>query len=488
VTSGRVAHEGLDRLRASRRPRIAFVSHGFGGGVGRHIDELAKALADDAEVLLVQPFLRSFIALRWLRGGENLSMWFRAADEWDSLAMLLRALGVERVHFHHVHGLPQAVLELPRQLACAHDVTLHDYFPACPNYHLTGADGRFCGGEPRCHRCVDAGAAQWPLSIDAWRGAFAATLASSQRVIAPSADAARRIQGFFPGVRAMVWPHPEDLEGPRPAPLRVLVPGAISPEKGLGLLEACVADAARRSLALHFRVLGYTARPIAPWPVQPYCVAGEYPEGRLPELLAIERGDVLFFPSQCPETFSYTLSACLATSLPIVATDLGALPERLAQRSNARIVPWGSSAADVNDVLVEAGARSTVTTPEAQRMTFAAYRSLYAAALPATARAASVPLPQIEAHWLLEPREELPPWTLAALFDDAIGCGRASSLELLRHRTREADVELESLRGRIASLEARSPGVTGTERRSRITAPLRAFARLLRRWGWPPTV
>ena len=36
---------------------------------------------------------------------------------------------------------------------------------------------------------------------------------------------------------------------------------------------------------------------------------------------------MLFFPAQCPETFSYTLSDALATSLPIIATDLGALKD-----------------------------------------------------------------------------------------------------------------------------------------------------------------
>lgn len=453
--------------------------------MGRHIGDLARALEDDAEILLVQPFLRSFVALRWLRSGEDLALWFNAACEWRALEDLLESLGVDRIHFHHVHGLPRAAIDLPARLGCAHDVTLHDYFPACPNYHLTDAQGRFCGGGAQCRRCLEAGPAQWPLSIDAWRETFATVLATAQRVIAPSADAARRLGEFFPQVRTAVWPHPEDFSVPR-APLRVLVPGAISPEKGLALLEACVADAAQRKLPLHFRVLGYTARPIAPWPLQPYSVAGEYPEGRLPELLALERGDVAFFPVQCAETFSYTLSACLATGLPIVATDLGALPERLAHLPNARIVPWTSSAGAVNDVLVEAGARSNAAAPQTERMSFASYRSLYLEGLAPGPRSQPHASPRIEPHWLEEPREALPPWSLAALFDDAIGCGRASSLELLRRKTREADLELERARGRGAGDETRSeslasPPEPSPRRHSRITAPLRAFARLLRR-------
>ena len=463
----------LERLARSRLPRVLFVSHAFGGGVGRHIGDLARALEGDAEVVLVQPFLKSFLKLGWLRGGESLTLWFDAAGDWERFLEVLTAIGIDRVHYHHVHGWPQAVLDLPARLGCAYDITLHDFFPACPEYHFTGADGRFCGGDAQCHRCLDARPAQWPLAIDAWRTLFAGVLKGAQRVIAPSQDAARRLATFFPDVRAEAWPHLyEPAAAPRP-PLRILVPGAISPEKGLDLLEACVKDAAERALPLHFRVLGYTARPLAPWPQQPYSLTGEYPEGKLAELLALERGDALFFPAQCPETFSYTLSACLDTPLAIVATDLGALPERLARRANARIVAWNSTAREVNDVFMEIAAPVAAPTRSADAVSAGSYRSRYAQALPPRSKATANALPALDARWLAEPTEAMPPWTLAALFDDAIGCGRASSLEILRRKAGEADAELEAARARPAP----GPDAGPTPARS----PLRAFARLLKR-------
>ena len=47
----------LSRLAGSQRPKVVLVSHGWGGGVRRHVDELATALADRADVLL-------FLAIR----------------------------------------------------------------------------------------------------------------------------------------------------------------------------------------------------------------------------------------------------------------------------------------------------------------------------------------------------------------------------------------------------------------------------------------
>ena len=465
--------DALQRLACSRLPRVLFVSHAFGGGVERHIDDLARALEGDAEILLAQPFLKSYVQLRWLRGGETLTLWLDMAQEWERLVQLLGAVGIDRVHFHHVHGWPQAVLELPARLGCDYDLTLHDFFPACPEYHFTGADARFCGGDAECRRCLDARPAQWPLSIDAWRELFARVLKGAGRVIAPSEDAARRLRTFFPRVHTKVWPHACEPGTPPPVPMRILVPGAISPEKGLGLLEACVNDASERHLPLHFRVLGYTAYAIPAWPLRPYSLSGEYPEGRLAELLALERGDALFFPAQCPETFSYTLSACLDTALPIVATDLGALPERLARRPNARIVPWNSGAREVNDVFMRIAAPASASLRNEETVSAASYRKLYVPALPTPGKTVGAPLPALDPRWLEEPREALPPWTLAALFDDAIGCGRASSLEILRRKTREADAQIEAARAGPASVEGAQP--------SPVSAPLRAFARLLKR-------
>ncbi|HET9470345.1 MAG TPA: glycosyltransferase, partial [Usitatibacter sp.] len=346
------APAALERLRDSRLPRILFIAHAFGGGVARHVEALAAAVAGDAEVLLFQPHVEGHASLRWLRRGEELAIWLPAADDGDRAIAFLHGIGIDRVHYHHVHGWPRSVLELPQRLGCAHDVTLHDYYPACPAYHLTGADGRYCGGAPDCGHCEDGGPAQWPLSIPEWRAAFRELLGSAARVIAPSRDAAQRIARFFPGVTAVVWPHPEDEAAAPPPAVRVLVPGAIPPEKGLDVLEACVRDAAARGLPLHFRVLGYTSRPIPSWPALPYSVAGEYREGDLPALIALEGGDALFFPAQCPETYSYTLSAAIASGLPIVATNLGALPERLGAHPAASIVPWDAPAAAMNDAIL----------------------------------------------------------------------------------------------------------------------------------------
>lgn len=423
----------LARLGASDLPRVLFVGHERGGGVARHMADLSEILEGHAEVLLLQPDTPAFVALRWLRPGENLALWFPRAD-WERLVAFLSALGIDRLHFHHVDGLPSAVLELPSRLGCPHDLTLHDFFPACPAYNLADAKGRHCGQDAGCDRCLDGRTATWPMSIGQWREAFGALLASAHRVIAPCNDTAKRIGVFYPEIVPVVWPHPErEAEFPA-SPLRVLVPGAISAVKGLEVLRACAADAAQRQLPLHFVAVGFLGLPLPQWPEAPLTVTGEYRDGDLAGLIALQRGSAVFFPAQCPETFSYTLSVALDSGLPIVASDLGAFPERLRGHPGARLVPWNASAREMNDVLMSLRAGNPLSAPARRpRMTFEDYRSAYVEGLGETRRSAAIlGAWEIDPDWVREPARSPGTHPLAYLYEDGIVCGKASSREQLR--------------------------------------------------------
>jgi glycosyltransferase involved in cell wall biosynthesis len=343
----------LARLRASPRPRVLFVTHQWGGGVQLHVNDLARLLANDCEVLVLSPGVEDLVSLQWLREGERLQAWFDAASEWDACRDLLRAIGIARVHFHHVHGLRREALELPKELGVPYDVTLHDHFAICPQYHLADENGRYCG-EPDaagCGTCLAKRPAQWGLDIAGWRGLFERLLREADRVIAPSSDIGTRIQRYFPDVRPQVWPHPElRLDAPRVH--KVVILGGLSAIKGMDLFEACVRDAQARALPLYFEVLGHISRPLDVGRDAPVRISGSYGESQIATLVEIARPDAFLFLSQVPETFSYTLSMAMRASKPIVATSMGAFTERLRAYPSAALVAPDASAGSVNDALM----------------------------------------------------------------------------------------------------------------------------------------
>jgi glycosyltransferase involved in cell wall biosynthesis len=206
-----------------------------------------------------------------------------------------------------------------------------------------------------CGACLARRPGQWGLDIASWRAAFGRLLRGAGRVIAPSTDVATRIGRYFPDVAITVMPHPEPLPPPPPRVLRVVILGNLSPEKGLHVAAACAQDARARRLPLTYRVLGSTTEPVPQWPDAPLTIHGQYEDAELARLLAAEKADVIWFPAQVPETYSYTLSVALASGLPVVASALGAFPERLASYAHATTVPWNAPAAEWNAALLAAG-------------------------------------------------------------------------------------------------------------------------------------
>lgn len=345
------------RLSHSPRPRVLFLAHDRGGGTWRHMWDLAMLLGDRLEVLVLHPGSGGQVCLMWLRGGEHLKVALRWPQERCLLLALLRQLGVGRMHIHHLVDLPAGLDQLASWLNIPYDLTVHDYYAICPRITLTGIEDRYCG-EPDsigCNRCIR----RWPQatrsSIEAWRSRQHAILAGAQRILVPSWDTIRRLRHYFPGLRYTYAPHPEPM-GTLPAPsaieprsaaatrLEVVIVGVLSRLKGASLVNEVAELAVSQGLPLTCHVLGPVAQGFSRLARRAMVLHGPYEEAALPGLLRDVGAHLAWFPTRWPETYSYTLSACLRSGLPVVAPDCGAFAERLAGRPGL-LVPVDAPAA-----------------------------------------------------------------------------------------------------------------------------------------------
>jgi O-antigen biosynthesis protein len=337
----------IARLQSSALPRILMVTHGWGGGTERHVSDLAKLVEDDGEVILLRPERGNMLSLKWLRAGETFQVFFNAHSAFEQLLKFLDELGISRMHLHHVHGLPIEVLSIAERLHVPLDITLHDYFPITPQYHLS----------PGATMPEDTAASvqnhAWGLSVAEWRSRFGALLIQAERVISPSRDLADRVESFFPTLKCEIWPHFVLPSKPQNADYKITLLGGLTPEKGLDVLEACATQAQEKHLPLAFSLLGHTSRPVPQWPYLPIEVSGSYRDQDLTRRIELTRPDAFLFPSQIPESFSYTLSAAMATGRPIVASNLGSFKERLSGYPAAELLEWNAPAAQWNAALLK---------------------------------------------------------------------------------------------------------------------------------------
>ena len=337
----------VHRLRNGSLPVRLNVVHNLGGGTVEHIKKLENMTRDQMIWLHVEPAQFPEVRLFCDRPGFEFSAVLDSVHELQLLSDLVRYVNTERVHVHHFIGFPLDMRKWVEDSKIPYDVTLHDYYFVCPRVNFKDSNGRYCG-ESQC-RCKDlAFTASGQLDLLSWRAAHGDFLTRAERVIAPSADTASRMQRYFPWLNITPAWH-EFREGPIKAPvlnanepLRIAVLGAMSKHKGFDNLRDCVRLAARNKSLVEFILIGGFGNEMAEFQHEISSTNWYQPE-ELPGLLARHAPHLIWFPCQWPETFSYTLSTCLELGLPVAVPDLGAFAERLNNREWSWILPWDTT-------------------------------------------------------------------------------------------------------------------------------------------------
>ena len=344
--------------KRSDLPVVVVVNHCRGGGTERHVFDFAAQLEGQAHVYLLTPEYENGPAyLRPFSQPQRAGLVFDPHTQIQQLTDTLRWMGVARLHYHHTIGMPQSILLLPESLPCSYDVTVHDYYLACPQVTLADEKGRYCGApdEDGCNKCLSKRPAPDNVSIEQWRQFGGQFLNGAERVFVPSYDTLQRMQGYFPAANFILAQHEPSLkpiEVSLPSrrldePLRILVLGALSVFKGADVLEACALQARALRAPLEFHLLGFAYRALRTKPFSHLQVHGAYQDAEVAELIAEIKPHVVWFPGSCPETYSYTLSAVLEAGLPVVASNIGAFPERLAGREWTWLVQPDRSTNDI---------------------------------------------------------------------------------------------------------------------------------------------
>jgi len=230
-------------------------------------------------------------------------------------------------------------------------IVAHDHYPFCVAiFAYYDGECRSCDGA-RLRRCLDANAGhRFFRGVDAgdWsalRTAFVdAVFEHDVALVAPSPSVGERWRSLMPALERARWsviPHGARLpdavpfEPPADGPLRLLVIGRLSAEKGGALLEAmlpelagfaeltllgCGEDAARFS-----RAPGVTA-------------VDAFERDALPALIARARPHLGLQLSIVPETFSYTLTEFWHCGVPVLACRVGSLADRIRDGENGFLV------------------------------------------------------------------------------------------------------------------------------------------------------
>lgn len=254
-------------------------------------------------------------------------------------------IGARIVHFENLVGLPlTGVADLARRIDTI--VSNHDFALFCPRPHLLEEpDGHFCGFSrdiDRCRRCLDSGPCPIPHAIDRHRIAAARLVERARLLVHPSNYMLRALAELFPGKRqaeAVIPPaisitRPRSRRLPRRPPRRVAFFGQASQRKGVTDFAAAAATLSRTATGVDWLVLGGgKPRQLDELARSGLRVLGSYRVGKGACALNRHRADLAVLPSRFPEAHCLALDECIAAGVPVVASDRGALGERVRELS-----------------------------------------------------------------------------------------------------------------------------------------------------------
>jgi len=373
VANAALAKDALprrDTAQASGTPAAVrlHVAHSWGGGLSTWVKDFCDA-DEGAENLVLRSigvvgaFGQRLALYRGSESVEPLRVW--------ELSLPIHASAIAHLQYRKVldeiagdfgvdcvivssligHSLDALRTGLPTVLVA------HDHYPFCVAiFAFHGGECRSCGRERLAdclarnpgHRFFEGADADDWLAL---RDAFCATVRERRvTLVAPSPSVRERWLALMPALadaRFEVIAHGISLapavpfEPPRDGPLRLIKLGRLSMEKGGELLEAMLPELAGFA---HLTLLGCGEDAVRLGRRPGVTAIAGFSRDELPALIAKARPHLGLQLSIVPETFSYTLSELWHCRVPVLASRIGSLADRIRDGENGYLVDTGRAA------------------------------------------------------------------------------------------------------------------------------------------------
>jgi glycosyltransferase involved in cell wall biosynthesis len=266
-------------------------------------------------------------------------------------------------------GLPVGLAHQLQQLDIPYLITLHDYWWVCANAQLvTNYSHNLCNGPQaylNCARCALARANRsglWPAlpgiaGMLAWRNyRLRQVMLAARSLIAPT----EFVRDWYathgaPAEKVQVIPHGLPVPNLKPrqprksgAPVRFAYIGGLSWQKGVHILLEAFSRLDMEQAPELLIAGDDTTDPLYTAQLQALASSNVQFLGKLTRTEVwdlLGKVDVLVVPSLWYETFAFVVSEAMAAGVPVVASRLGPLADRVRHEVDGLLVPPGNVAA-----------------------------------------------------------------------------------------------------------------------------------------------
>lgn len=344
--------------------KVLFFDHDLGGGTTKYREEkILSFLQQRYSVLLV-------ISQHRVKP-ESVSMKFFQYEstkttiyESEKIAALELFSFFENIDFEYVFvnslvsfkPATQFVLSLSiflQQLSNAKvSIAFHDYYAVCPSFNLLNYQWQYCDVPDKqacvhCQKCHPITTLREP-NAENWRTIWLIILELADEVLAFSSSSKGIIMKAFPSLNNKVTVIPHSMTyfatnkiNIRPhKPYNIGVLGHMALHKGAQEVLALSEYISQTKSSENIVIFGEFEDGKSRKNIE---VLGKYDITELPTLIEKNNINTFFFPSICPETFSYVVEELIILGMPIVCFNLGAQADKIASYDKGMVIELNSS-------------------------------------------------------------------------------------------------------------------------------------------------
>ncbi|MBE6161601.1 MAG: glycosyltransferase [Firmicutes bacterium] len=325
------------------------------GGTTMHVYDIVKANRKKMNIHILAPSNGIYKLYSYFEDSEKVIN-LKAIDNSGILSYynnsykkmledVIEGFRINTIHIHHMISHYFDIIDVAKMHNIKSIITLHDLYALCPTINMLYKMEEYCIPlkDKKCDECIHMKTSLRNNIVPSWQEEWNKFLQKFDRVIVPSENTKKIINGYYKNVDIEVIEHGIEYEEnnynnsiEEKDAIDVAIVGVVSIHKGGNILKELV-KVNNDKIRIH--LFGATEIKELEKSRNNYIYHGRYERKNLPKLLKENNINLICLLSIWPETYSYTLTESIASNIPVLSFNIGAIADRISKNDLGWTIP-----------------------------------------------------------------------------------------------------------------------------------------------------
>ncbi|MGF7118938.1 glycoside hydrolase family 99-like domain-containing protein [Methanobacterium oryzae] len=379
------------------KKRILYVVHSGGGGTQYTNEDLMKHIQKDLDCYILSSNADEVVLSRFINNEYKEIYSWTVKSKWSAKDFhnqefkniyfnVINGLKIDIVHVRHLIQHTFDLVDVTERLGIPTILSFHDFYFICPSFNLLDdkisyCEGKCTDGKGQCHISHKAleDLPQLKTFINTWRDEVSSILDKSSAFVTTSDIVKQIFISIYPQLlnkEFKVIEHGRDFKSIKRSkmneipsknkPVKILIPGDIRIQKGGNFIKALQKEDKNNRLEFHF--MGSLQDNLEKYGTY----HGPYTRENFCKIVKNVEPSFIGIFSIWPETYCHTLSEAWSCDVPVLASKIGVLEERVNKNGGGWLLDFENPSAAYKEIIriIESGEEYIKVAEQAKEITF----------------------------------------------------------------------------------------------------------------------